>query len=54
MYSTLGQDKEFMRKVCEQEIFLPKWDFMRVGQIAEKIDKQTLADELQRILHETN
>ena len=54
MYCSLGQDKEFLRSVCEKRLHLPKWEYMQVGQIAVKIDKQTLANELQRMLVERN
>lgn len=50
MYSPLGQDKDFCAAVCEQEIDLPKWDYMKIGQISERIEKIELATELQHVL----
>ena len=53
-YTPLGQDKAFLAQILNKDIHLPKWDFMKFGQISEKIEKQVLADELQRMLRERN
>ena len=52
LYTPLGLNKDFQAKVTAGEIELPKWDWIKVGQIAEKVEKQVLADTLQAMLVE--